>query len=61
MDAKKLSTKLGLALLLTLIIPHAFSSELPLPEGCRLRPLQTDKYPAGNVYIGGTTGQLVTV
>lgn len=56
MDAKKLSTKLGLALLLTLIIPHAFSSELPLLEGRRLRPMVIDKYPAGNVYIGGTTG-----
>ena len=56
MDAKKLSTILGLALLLTLIIPHAFSSELPLLEGRRLRPMVIDKYPAGNVYIGGTTG-----
>ena len=56
MDAKKLSTKLGLSLLLTLIIPHAFSSELPLLEGRRLRPVVIDKYPAGNVYIGGTTG-----
>ena len=56
MDAKILSTKLGLALLLTFIIPHAFSAEPPLPEGPRLRQIVTDKYPAGNVYIGGTTG-----
>ena len=53
---KKLSTKLGLALLLTLIIPQVFSSELPLPAGRRLHPMVTDKYPVGNVYIGGTTG-----
>ena len=56
MDAKILSTKLGLALLLTFISPHAFSAEPPLPEGPRLRQIVTDKYPAGNVYIGGTTG-----
>ena len=55
MNTKMQSTKLGLALLLTFIVPHAFSADPPLPAGRHLRQIVTDKYPAGNVYIGGTT------
>ena len=56
MDATILSTKLVPALLLMFIIPNTFSAEPPLPDGRRFRQIVADKYPTGNVYIGGTTG-----
>lgn len=31
-------------------------AELPIPKGKRLREIVAEKYPEGNVYIGGTTG-----
>jgi len=55
MSIKIRSTKLTLALLLTLIISGVCSAEPPLPDGRRFRRIVADKYPTG-VYIGGTTG-----
>lgn len=34
----------------------AESSEPPTPEGRRIREIVSDKYPEGNVHVGGTTG-----
>ncbi|MFC1760530.1 endo-1,4-beta-xylanase [Planctomycetota bacterium] len=35
---------------------HAEAAIPPMPKGRRLRTIVADKYPDGNVYIGGTTG-----
>ena len=50
---KELAALLALALLLQ---APADSPKPPLPEGRRLRTIVADKYPDGNVYVGGTTG-----
>ena len=50
---KKLATLLVFALLLQ---ARADSSKPPLPEGRRLRTIVADKYPNGNVYVGGAAG-----
>ena len=44
---------LALALLLAV---GAYGVEPPAPEGRRIRKIVADKYPKGNVYVGGTTG-----
>jgi endo-1,4-beta-xylanase len=34
----------------------SIAADAPVPEGRRLREIVEDKYPGGNVYVGGTTG-----
>ncbi|MDP6118761.1 MAG: endo-1,4-beta-xylanase [Planctomycetota bacterium] len=42
--------------LVLLLAPGLHGAEPPIPEGRRIREIVADKYPEGNVYVGGTTG-----
>ena len=50
---KKLAATLAFVLTLQ---AGAAPSEPPLPKGRRFRTIAADKYPGGNVFVGGTTG-----
>ena len=44
-------------LLLIFTTEEVFAQTPPVPDGRRLREIVEDKYPEGNLLIGGTTGQ----
>ena len=41
---------------LLLVTGSSYGAEPLMPEGRRIREIVADKYPEGNVYVGGTTG-----
>ena len=45
-----------LTFILFFMSPGLLVAELPTPQGKRLKDIVAEKYPKGNVYIGGTTG-----
>lgn len=51
--------RLRVSLLLSFVLlmsVYADDSQPPVPDGRRLRDIISEKYPKGNVYVGGTTG-----
>lgn len=48
--------KLRAFLSLLLFAQLSYGAEPPVPEGRRIREIAADRFPGGNVYVGGTTG-----